>query len=561
MANIANWEPMMLSSVDLAVMIVYLTTVVAFGCWFVRKSSNPQAFMVAGGTLPAWAVGLSIFGTYLSSNTFLGVPGKAYRSNWNGFVFSLSLPLAAWLAVKYFVPFYRRLGQISAYEHLETRFGPWARTYAVVCYLLTQLARTGTILFGVSLALTALTGWPQATIIISAGALITLYTVVGGIEAVIWTDVVQSLVLMTGAVLILLLLLFGLPEGPTQVFTIGAQQEKFSLGSFALNFTSSTFWVMMLYGLFINLSNFGIDQSFVQRYHTARNEQQAARSVWLGALLYVPISLLFFLIGTSAFAYYQTHPDKQADLVQTTRVQASAAINPEETETAPLDHELQADEQLGGGQLGDRALPHFIVHGLPVGVRGLLIAAIIAAAMSSIDTSLNSSATVILADVYQRFVHPAAGERESMIVLYAATLLMGTIGTTAAVAMIGVQSILDTWWLLSGIFAGGLLGLFLLGMVSKRAGNLAAIVGVSLGVCTILWMSLPGLLDLLQGIGGSAMAFKSRLPDWSTCTLHANMTIVVGTLAVLLSGLFVAKFVDRPRSRTSADDLASRETS
>ena len=493
--------------------------------------------MVADGALPAWAVGLSIFGTYLSSNTFLGVPGKAYKGNWNGLVFSLSLPLAAWLAVRYFVPFYRRLGQVSAYEHLESRFGPWARTYAVICYLLTQLARAGTILYGVSLALTALTGWPQATIIVVAGILITLYTVLGGIEAVIWTDVVQSIVLMTGAVMILLLLLLDLPEGPAQVFTLGANQEKFSLGSFAVEFTSSTFWVMLLYGLFINLNNFGIDQSFVQRYHTASDEREAARSVWLGALLYVPISMLFFFIGTSAFAYYETHPAEKEELVAIVTTQRA---------------EADSEQPITNAQLGDKALPQFIVKGLPAGVRGLLIAAIIAAAMSSIDTSLNSSATVILSDVYKRFVHQDAGERESMTVLYAATLVIGTIGTAAGVAMIGVESILETWWKLSGIFAGGLLGLFLLGMVSQRAGNLAALVGVCLGVCTILWMSLPGLAELLVDMNQATLAAKLQLPEQLRFSWHGNMIIVVGTLVILLGGVIMARLVPR-RTLTEKD--------
>ena len=522
----------MLSPLDLVVMVAYLGGVVAFGCWFARKSTSPKAFMVAIGSLPAWAVGLSIFGTYLSSNTFLGVPGKAYSSNWNGFVFSLSLPLAAWLAVRYFVPFYRRLGQVSAYEHLESRFGLWARTYAVACYLLTQFARVGTILFGVSLVLAALTGWPQSSIIISAGVLITFYTLVGGIEAVIWTDVVQSFVLVAGAVMILALLLFGLPDGPLQVFSLGAEQAKFSLGSFALDFTSSSFWVMLLYGLFINLNNFGIDQNYVQRYHTAQSEEQAAWSVWLGALLYVPVSLMFFFIGTCAFAYYNTNPEQMEHLLLTSSAAGQQA--------AVVERPVPGDTGRPGDQeLGDKALPHFIAHGLPVGVRGLLIAAIIAAAMSSIDTSLNSSATVILSDGYRRFIRPQANERESMIVLYMATLLLGAAGTMAAVAMIGVQSILDTWWLLSGIFAGGLLGLFLLGMLSKRGSNMAAIIGVLLGIGTILWMSLPGLLQLLRTMQDSEVPASFRLPEWFACSLHGNMTIVVGTLTILASGTVI----------------------
>ena len=526
----------MLSFVDLIVLIGYLLGVVLFGCFFARKSSSTSTFMTAGGTLPAWAVGLSIFGTYLSSNTFLGVPGKAYGSNWNALVFSLSLPLAAWLATRFFVPFYRQSGEISAYQHLERRFGTWARTYAVVCYLLTQFARTGTILFGVSLVMSALTGWNQSLIIVVAGALITLYTVLGGIEAVIWTDVVQSLVLIAGAVVILILLLTGLPEGPAQVFALGASHDKFSLGSFDLDLTSSTFWVVLLYGLFINLSNFGIDQSFVQRYHTARDERQAARSVWLGAMLYMPISLLFFFIGTSAFSFYHTHPDQLENLRRQTAeerlVQAKTPIS--ETTIG------QKAANLTDAELGDKVLPHFIVHALPVGARGLLIAAILAAAMSSIDTSLNSSATVLLTDIYKRFIRPFAGERESMVVLYSATLLMGIAGTAAAVAMIGVQSVLDAWWLLSGIFAGGVLGLFLLGIMSRRTGNFAAVVGVAFGFIAILSMSWPQLLEIAK-LRGWQVVSQFAVPSLLTMRLHENMTIVVGTLTILFVGILVTR--------------------
>ena len=268
-----------LPAVDILVLTLYLAAVVGLGCWLSRRNRTTNDFMAAGGTLPGWAVGLSIFGTYLSSNTFIGVPGKAYDGNWNGFVFSLSLPLAAWVAVKWFVPFYRRTGEISAYHHLEKRFGPWARTYALGCYLLTQLARVGTILFGVSLGLSALTGWSVPMIIVAGGIAVTVYTLVGGIAAVIWTDVIQSLVLLIGALVIAGLLLANHPHGPGEALHLAANEGKFSLGSFGLDLTQSTFWVVFLYGVFINLNNFGIDQSFVQRYHAARDEKAAARSV------------------------------------------------------------------------------------------------------------------------------------------------------------------------------------------------------------------------------------------------------------------------------------------
>ena len=480
-----------LPAIDILVLIFYLAAVVGLGCWLSRRNRTTNDFMAAGGTLPGWAVGLSIFGTYLSSNTFIGVPGKAYGENWNGFVFSLSLPFAAWVAVKWFVPFYRRTGEISAYHHLEKRFGPWARTYALGCYLLTQLARVGTILFGVSLGLSALTGWSVPVIIIAGGIAVTAYTLLGGIAAVIWTDVIQSLVLLVGALVIAGLLLANHPHGPGEALHIAANEGKFSLGSFGLDLTQSTFWVVFLYGVFINLNNFGIDQSFVQRYHAARDEKAAARSVWTGALLYVPVAALFFLIGSLLFSYYHASLELLKPLVA----------------------------QYPDGH-ADKVLPHFIATQLPPGAAGLLIAAIFAAAMSSIDTSLNSAATVTLKDFVQRHLNRGQTESDALRILRTATLVWGVLGTGVALAMIGQKSLLDAWWKLSGIFAGGMLGLFLLGLISRRANNAGALAGVIVGLLVICWMTFP-----------------DQLPQALRSPFHAHMITVIGTLTIFGVGV------------------------
>ena len=487
-----------MEGIDLAILVAYTLGIVLFGSWFVRRSRTPDAFMRASGAIPSWAVGFSLFGTYLSANTFLGNPGKAFGSDWNSFVFSLSLPVAALVATKVFVPFYRRSGEISAYTHLEARFGRWARTYATVCYLLTQLARIGAILLGVALALGPLTGRPPRDIILASGFLVTLYTLLGGIEAVIWTDVVQSILLIGGALATVVLLLTGMPEGPTQLFAVAWEANKFGLGSTSFDLTSSTVWVVLLYGLFINLNNFGIDQSYVQRYHAARTTREAERSVWMACLLYVPASLLFFFIGTGLFAYYETQPAKRAALVE----EATALAGVE------------------GAPIADRAFPHFIANELPTGASGLILAALFAAAMSSVDTSLNSSATVVLSDLYRAYVDPGPSDRRSMRVLELATLAVGILGTGSALAMIGVGSLLDAWWTLSGIFAGGMLGLFLLGFFS-RADRSAAVAGVAAGLVVIFWMTFsPGLAE------GSPLR----------SALHANLIIVFGTLTILFVG-------------------------
>src|ERR1700712_3316366 len=294
---------------DLAIIAVYLLAMVLVGFYFSRKNKNSEQFTKASGKIPGWAIGMSIYATFLSSNTFLGVPGKAFGSNWNAFVFSISMPFAAWAASKYFVSFYRNTGEVSAYTNLEKRFGPWARTYAVICFLLTQFARMGSIFFGIALSLQALTGFSMAAIMIVMGICIIIYTVLGGMEAIIWTEVVQGIIKTLGAVLILWLVIREIPGGVKEVIHIAAANNKFSLGSGDFNFTESTFWMVLCYGFFINLNNFGMDQNYIQRYHTASSEKQAAKSVWMCVAIYVPASLLFFIIGTALFAYYQVHPE------------------------------------------------------------------------------------------------------------------------------------------------------------------------------------------------------------------------------------------------------------
>lgn len=473
-----------------------------------RRNQNASEFTSAGGSLPGWVVGLSIFGTFVSSISFLANPGKSYADNWNPFAFSLSLPLAALIATRYFVPMYRRKGHISAYEHLEVRFGSWARFYAGVCFILTQAGRMATIMYLVALAMEPLTGWDIRLIIVVTGVLVTAYTLMGGIEAVVWTDALQSVILTVGIFIALALICFQMPLGPTQVFEIAKGSQKFSLGSFSGSLTESTFWIVLIYGLFINLQNFGIDQAYVQRYITARSDREAIRSVWFGALLYIPISALLFFVGTALFAYYQAMPEK-----------------------------------LPEGLAADKVFPHFIVSEFPMGLKGLLIASVLAAAMSSVDSSLNSSATLVHEDWYKRLFNTNPTDRESMRVLHLATIVFGCIGTVAALAMIGAKSALDVWWLMAGVFSGGMLGLFLLGMLSKTASRAAALPATTVSVVAIVWLSL------------SQTDFWPLQLDAIKNPLHNNLTIVIGTALLVVLGLFLTSLADW-RSNIHTSDKA-----
>ena len=492
---------------DLAVLVGYLGLTVGLGCWFALRRRNSDEFMAGGRSLPGWAVGLSMFGSYVSSISFLANPGKSFAADWNPFVFSIAMPIAALIAVLWFVPFYRGTGEVSAYEHLEGRFGPWARTYAVVCFLLLQVARMGTIAYLISLPTAELTGVRQETIIVLTGAVMIVYSIFGGIQAVVWIGVVQSLVLIVGPIVCLGAILAMVPGGVSAVVEIGMSNGKFSLGGLSPSLTASTFWVVLLYGLAINLTNFGVDQSYVQRYVTTPSLRQARRSVWITAALFVPVSGFFFFIGTALYVLAQSR-------------------------TGLFPQELAADK-------ADAVFPYFIVHYLPAGVGGLVIAAVFAAGL---DSNLSSMATLTLCDLYKRYLRPETGERESMWVLRLSTLTWGIVGTAAALAMMRAKTILDVWWELAGICSGGMLGLFLLGRLSRRAGSGAALVGVVAGVLVILWLTVSS---------------KPWSPEWLADypnPLNPLLTIVIGTVVTIAVGVAAAGMLPR-RDSTPASEL------
>lgn len=480
---------------DALVVATYFVGVVVVGLWFRRRSRSVEGFTKAQGDQPGWLLGISIVGTYVSSISFLALPGKAFAANWNPFVFSLSIPIAAWIAARWFVPFYRRGGHVSAYAHLEARFGQWARVYASLCYLLTQLARVATVTYLMALPLAVLLGWDIRHLILISGLVTTLVALLGGIAAVIWINAMKTVILIVGAALTLWILLRGIPDGVGEGVRAGAADQKFSLGSFGPGLAEPTFWVVLAYGVVINLQNFGVDQNYIQRFHAAKSDTAARRSLWLGALLYLPISAGFFFIGTALYVYFARHPEA-------------------------LPAEFRAADK------ADSIFPFFILAGLPSGVTGLLIAALFAAGISTVSSCLNSSATIFLEDFYQRYWRPRATAVEQVRVLYVATAAVGLVGTAFALAMVNVKSVLDAWWLLAGIFGGGMLGLFLLGFVSRPNNGRAALTGLLAGVLVILWMSL-------------SPRWTGALARWRS-PFHGFLIIVLGTGTIVMVGALLS---------------------
>lgn len=473
---------------DLITFFVYLASLVIIGVLFYEKSKSSTGFITGNQNIPTWVVSLSLFATFVSSISYLALPGSAFQSNWNPFVFSLSLPFAAFMAVRYFVPLYRKVNSPSAYTYLENRFGSWARIYASSMYLLTQVMRIGTILFLMALVPNLMFGWSIITVIILTSVIVMIYSILGGIQAVIWTDAIQALVLIAGALVCFVLIVFRMPDGFSGIIAAGISANKFDLGSFGFDLSQPTFWVVLIYGTFINLQNFGADQNYIQRYMTSKSLGEAQRSAFWGAIIYIPVSFLFLLIGTSLFALYQSGA-------------------------------LQLPADLDPTQYPDRVFPYFIAHSLPTGVTGLLMASIFAAGMSTISTSYNSSATIILTDYFSKY--KILTEKDKMKVLYFSTAAVSLLGMLVGIAMINTKSALDTWWKFASVFSGGVLGLFLLSAFTQIKNVKAAVLGVVSGLFIIIVMTLSNF-------------FPNALPFWNQ--FHPYLTIVFGTTTIFIVG-------------------------
>jgi SSS family solute:Na+ symporter len=311
----------------------------------------------------------------------------------------------------------------------------------------------------------------------------------GGISAVVWTDALQSLILIAGTLLCVAILGFSLPDFSTS-FSAAFESGKFSLGSFSFSdWGDETFWVIFIYAMFINLQNFGIDQSFTQRYVAAKSLTAAKRSLMSSAFLYLVNTVFFVLIGTMLWMYVQANPGAVPESVLAK---------------------------------SDAVFPWFIVHKLPVGISGLLVAAIVAAAMSTVSSTLNSGATVLLEDYRKRFSSRKDDERANIAFLRSATVGLGVLSIAIGIGVMNVKSALTAFWAFQSVLSGGMLGLFLLAMLSKRSNGIHASVATAVGLFFVAWVTF----------GQEWTGFSFRL--------HVNLAIVFGTVALVSTGALLS---------------------
>ena len=440
------------------VLILYLLGMVYLGYYFMKRAGNSSDdFFKGGGRIPWWAAGISIFATMLSAITYMSIPAKAYATDWTYYPMQICILLVAFPVIRYYLPFFRRLNVTTAYEYLERRFNSATRLMASILFIVFMVARTALVLFLPSLAMTAVTGI-NIYVCIALMALITiLYCTMGGVEAVVWGDVIQGIILVGGAVLAAAYLIINTGEnGASDFWQIATDHNKFRLFLFDANhpfdFVNATWWVVILGGLANNLISYTSDQTVIQRYLTTSDEKSAARGILTNGLMSVVVTIAFFTIGTGLYTFFKTHP-------------------------AELDITMAK---------GDAIFPFFMMSQLPAGLAGLLIAAVFAATMSTIASNINSISTAFTVDLWSKW-KGEGGVRIARI----AGICAGLIGMAIAwlMATVDIQSLLDYFNTILGLLSGAIGGLFMMGIFFPRIGSKAAMIGFLCGTVTVLYMN------------------------------------------------------------------------
>lgn len=437
--------------------------------WAAGRARSANDYFVAGGRIPWWAAGLSIYATMLSSLTYMAIPAKSFATDWTFFLANVPVLLLAPLVAAVHVPFFRKLGISSAYEYLERRFSRSLRLFGSVSFLALQAGKTAIVLYLPALALSAVSDFDLRLGVLAMGALSLLMTFRGGIASAIWTDVAQSAILLAGAATALVVAATSVPGGLDGVRAIAAADGKgFASLSWGADLTVATGWVILVGNLFSNLVPYTASQDIVQRYLASADDRQAARSVWANALLILPSTALFFAVGTALYAFYKSQPGR-------------------------LDPQLPVDA----------VFAQFMVRELPAGLGGLVVAGLFAAAQPT--AGLNSMATAWVTDF-----HPGLPEERRLSAGRRSTAVAATVCTALALLMtvLDVASAWDAFlgWL--GLAGGILAGLFALGMFTRRANAAGAWVGVAAAAAALAVVRLHlGWHFFTFGAVGSVVCF------------------------------------------------------
>jgi SSS family transporter len=402
----------------------------------------------------------------------MAIPAKAYATDWKYFPLAFTILLMAFPVVKYYLPFYRRLNVTTAYEYLEKRFNYSVRFVASGIFILFMVARMALVLFLPSLALSVVTGIDIYLSIVLMGVITIVYCTMGGVEAVVWGDVIQGFVLLGGAVLAVAFLVFGVDGGPGKVIEIALENDKLTMFDFSFSLKSATFWVIILGGLANNLISYSSDQTVIQRYLTTKDEKSAGKGIIMNGILSVFVLVIFYSIGTALYVFYKTRPEELNFAMQNT----------------------------------DSIFPHFIMAEMPVGIAGLLIAAIFSATMSTVSSNVNSISTAFTSDFYRHFF-PGASDKRQLCVARWSGIAFGGLGVAFALLMatLNILSLMDYFNYILGLMTSGLGGLFLIAIFFPRVDGRSALGGFILGIAVLFYVnSQTGISFWMYGFIGIA---------------------------------------------------------
>ncbi|MFT7773905.1 sodium:solute symporter family transporter [Roseateles sp.] len=449
---------LMLRWLDWLVIVVYLIAMLGMGLYFYlrEKRNSTSDFFVGGRSIPFWAAGVSLYAANTSSISYIAIPAKAFETNWQYLTNNLIAVLGLMFVAVWIVPLLRRLDLMSVFSYLETRFHPAIRMLSSALCILVQLgSRMSVILFLPSLAIATITGIDMVWSILLMGGFTIAYTALGGMKAVVWTDIVQLVVKMGGAVFAIGFVIWHLDGGLSQMMHEAAAAQKTKMFDFSFDLTKATVWGFIFLVLFDVVLTFPKDQVLMQRTLSTKNDRDAGRSIWAFAAIMIPGGFVFYAIGTALYVYYKANPERMNPLLSI-----------------------------------DATFPMFIAAELPMGVTGLIIAGIFAAAMATLSSIINSVATLASVDFYEKLVKNP-DPKKSVLFAELMTVAAGLIGVGFALLLsrYDIHSLFDVSIELAGLLGGGFAGAYTLGMFTRRANAPGVAIGVGSAILltTLAW--------------------------------------------------------------------------
>jgi SSS family transporter len=464
----------LLTVIDWIVIVAYLGGSASIGLYFYlrnRHQSNEE-FFLGGRSIPWWAAGISLYATGTSAISFIAIPAKSFATNWQLLAQNVIGLLATVFVAIMIVPLIRKLNVMSVYQYLEMRFHPSIRTLSSALNIIIQLGgRMSVVLFLPSLALAAVTGISVIWSIMLMGVVTIVYTLLGGMKAVIWTDVLQVFVMLGGAFFAIGYVVWSIEGGIPEFMKAATADGKVKIFDFGLDLRQPTVWGFMFFALF-DVLTYPKDQVMMQRILSTKDARAAGWSVWTLAVIVIPGSLTFFAIGTALYVFYQQHPERMNPLLSI-----------------------------------DATFPHFIAAELPVGITGLIIAGIFAASMSTLSSSMNSVATLVSVDFYERYARKPT-QAASVRLAHWSTVIAGIIGvgTALLLAKFDIKSALDKSWELWSLLGGGFAGCYALGMFTRRANWQGAVIGV---LCSVIITFTSWRAGLVNSVFYQTIAISS----------------------------------------------------